>query len=103
MLKAVILNHLRSVRTRLFTCIQGCGTGSSWSAKYGPQEGCGSYDMLGQITSSMLQLWPTDTPILFVGFEAGEDVRTGLLPSLTLTENPCHRAYEIFCSAMLDW
>lgn len=63
----------------------GCGVGSEWNDLYGPTNGCGSYDELGTITQQMLERWPVSVPITFVGFEAGVDVRTGLLQGKAAT------------------
>ena len=37
---------------------------------------CGAYDMLGHITFETLALWPPAVPIIYLGFEAGNDVHT---------------------------
>ena len=66
--------------------------------------GCGNFGLLGSITNQTFDLWPRDVPVIYLGFEAGSTVRTGLsavrrgLPSA-----PCDLAYGWFCDRLEGW
>ena len=74
----------------------GCGnTGSC---------GCGNYDQLGAITHEALNRIPHDVPVVYLGYEAGVDVHTGIgLAERNSEVSPCDRAYEIYCTEMGAW
>jgi inosine-uridine nucleoside N-ribohydrolase len=75
-----------------------------YQAQYPPEwnfaacgTGCGDYDAVPAITHATLELWPPSVPITYIGFEAGEQVRTGLgvLQRNAPAGSPCRRAYEV--------
>ena len=80
----------------------GCGGAIGFGSGGFGANGCGGYDELGKITSQVLELWPSDVPIEFVGFEIGVHVQTGMILSYlnSPVENPCRRAYEHFCLSL---
>jgi hypothetical protein len=49
-------------------------------------------------------LWPTETPIFYIPFEAGVDVHTGLALATGASEaSPIRAAFVKFCDEMLGW
>jgi len=66
--------------------------------------GCGAYDNLGNMTSAAMWLWPPTTPIIYLPFEAGFQVHTGLvLEQGADKSSPIREAFVKFCREMLGW
>ena len=57
-----------------------------------------SIAQLPRITNRTLALWPASVPMTLLGYEAGEDVHSGLaLEGGAPTSSPCREAYVRFC------
>ena len=78
--------------------------GVEWNFAGCGNHACGDYNGLGTITHDALNAWPPSVPVVYLGYEAGINVHTGLLNvARNLEESPCDHAYKSYCTQMSGW